>query len=197
MAASVKITKDITAQVMRDLQALVKKRVMVGIPSDSSSRDDDSGVTNSELGYIHEFGAPEANIPARPFLMPGIEKAHDKAIEFLKVAAYNAIEGNAQKSEQGLEAAGMAALDSVTNVFQTADYAPLSPTTIRNRQYSRKTKSMRPDEQQYLGEYKKLVANGITPDQAAQQAQDSAGIRPLYNTGDLFKHIAYVIRKGP
>lgn len=34
--------------------------------------------TSTQYGPIHEFGAPEAGIPARPFLGPGARYARDK-----------------------------------------------------------------------------------------------------------------------
>lgn len=40
----------------------------VGIPSDKGEREKSSGVTNAELGIIHEFGVPERGIPERSFM---------------------------------------------------------------------------------------------------------------------------------
>lgn len=46
----------------------------VGIPSDKGEREKSSGVTNAELGIIHEFGAPERGIPERSFMRSTAEE---------------------------------------------------------------------------------------------------------------------------
>ena len=61
----------------------------VGVPSDNKRRDDE-GITNAELMFIHENGAPLQNIPKRPVLsisiyyierMGVLNKNLDKAID--------------------------------------------------------------------------------------------------------------------
>ena len=44
----------------------------VGVPSDKKERDDE-GVTNAELMFFHENGAPLRNIPKRPVLAISID----------------------------------------------------------------------------------------------------------------------------
>lgn len=63
------------------------KEVLIGIPMSTTERPDGE-ITNAELGYIHEYGAPEANIPARPFLIPGVESVKGKALELMKKSYY-------------------------------------------------------------------------------------------------------------
>lgn len=55
----------------------------VGILGSDVARtdDDDSGLTNSELGVIHEFGSETAGIPPRSFLRMPVE---DHAREIMK-----------------------------------------------------------------------------------------------------------------
>ena len=84
----VKKTADRVSAMKRAVQALAKSHVLVGIPADESDNSRDDGtITNSELGFIHEFGAPEANIPARPFLVPGVKDAWPKANSLLAKGA--------------------------------------------------------------------------------------------------------------
>jgi hypothetical protein len=59
-----KVWKELT----RKLRGLVMKSVEVGVLASKGGNDDHGGITNSELAAIHEFGAPEANIPRRSFL---------------------------------------------------------------------------------------------------------------------------------
>lgn len=49
--------------------------------------------TRDPLGLIHEYGAPEANIPPRPFLRPAAFECMDFFHERMEIAAQNAIRG--------------------------------------------------------------------------------------------------------
>ena len=44
-------------EVMKRAEQLNRIQLVVGIPSDENSRDESTGITNAELGVIHEFGA--------------------------------------------------------------------------------------------------------------------------------------------
>lgn len=44
-------------KLMERAEQLNRIELVVGIPNDKNSRDESSGITNSELGIIHEFGA--------------------------------------------------------------------------------------------------------------------------------------------
>src|SRR5882724_12416208 len=72
---TVDVTVDKVKEVQLAIRALANTRVMVGIPSDKAARK--GKINNAQLGYIHEFGAPEVNIPPRPFLVPGVQGAQD------------------------------------------------------------------------------------------------------------------------
>jgi hypothetical protein len=72
--------EDHLPELLANIEQLTKSELFVGIPEDSLR---DTDITNSALGYIHEFGSPANNIPARPFLYPGIEKATDSNIKLL------------------------------------------------------------------------------------------------------------------
>lgn len=73
---SVKKTQDHVPQLIAAMQALAKREVLVGIPSDSMENDRaDAPITNAEIGMINEFGEPAENIPARPMLIPGVAAA--------------------------------------------------------------------------------------------------------------------------
>jgi phage gpG-like protein len=55
-------------EVMKRAEQLNRIQLVVGIPSDENSRKESTGITNAELGVIHEFGAPEKGIPERSFM---------------------------------------------------------------------------------------------------------------------------------
>jgi hypothetical protein len=185
----VTVIDDDVASVLESLRALTRKEILVGIPESTSSRDDEDGktpITNAALGYIHEFGAPEANIPARPSLIPGVERAQPQSIKYLRLAATSRLEGNVAKSDAALSAAGSNAADSVRDVILEGDFVPLSPVTIQLRHLSRNTKSMRKEEKIYL----EMVANNVDPG----EAQSIAGIKPLINTSEFLRSHTYIVR---
>lgn len=184
------VVKDNTAKVLAAIQKLASQEVLVGIPSTEAERsDDDQGapLNNAQLGYIHEYGSPKANIPARPFLESGVEDQRASITNHLQTAAKAALNGQGEKVELSLNAAGLIASTGARNKLNSGEFAPLSPSTIRNRHKSRGTKSMRSSEKHYL----ELIASGSSP----EQAQEEAGIQPLVNTGQLRNSITYVIRK--
>lgn len=187
---SLKVTKDITADVLHAIERLVGQEVLVGIPATEAERNDDrsSGEpNNAQLGYIHNYGSPATNIPARQFLEPGIEEQRASITNHLRMAAKAALDGNVEKVDVSLSAAGLIASTGVRNKLNSGAFEALAPSTVRNRHKSRGTKSMRASEKRYL----ELIAEGSAP----EQAQEEVGIQPLVNTGQLRNSITYVIRK--
>lgn len=78
-------TKDNTSVLTQLLQKLEQQQVLLGIPIDSDNNErSDSNLTNAQIGFIQEYGSPINNLPARPFLIPGIEnntREFSKAIQ--------------------------------------------------------------------------------------------------------------------
>lgn len=127
---------DKTAQVLKGLVSIEKFDVLVGIPAEKTPRsnEDKGNLNNAQLGYIHENGAPEANIPARPFLMPGVRESTPKFMPHMKKAALAASEGDRAKTEKHLNAAGLIATNAVRRrINQGTGFAPLAASTIAAR----------------------------------------------------------------
>ena len=185
----VTITKDTVSRVIGAITDMVGQQVLVGVPEKTTERADEKGepVNNATLAYIHEYGSPAANIPARPFLIPGVEAAEKTALGQLRLAVDAALKFKTEEVTQRLEKAGIVASTSVKDKIMSGPFEPLKPATVRARRYSRSTQSVRAAEQQYMD----LVRSGVSP----ADAQDAAGIRPLINTGALRDSITYVVRK--
>jgi hypothetical protein len=183
---TVKITIDKMADIIKAVSQLAGKDVLVGIP-DSAPERTDTPITNAQIGYIMETGSPASNLPARPFLIPGVAEVQAKCAERLKKAATAALGGNLSGAEASLTAAGLIAQNSVKKKINDGPFAPLSPQTIAQRKNSRQTQSMRKAEKDYF----KHLAAGKTE----QEAQDLAGIKPLINTGSLRNSVTFVVRK--
>lgn len=129
---SVTVLKDNTAAVLRTVQEMASKRVLIGIPAEKAARKGDP-ITNASLGYIHENGSPARNIPARPFLKPGVEQVASKCADVLGKFAKTAF-NNPSDIDKGLNAAGLIAQTSVKKRIVSGEgFAPLKAGTIAAR----------------------------------------------------------------
>jgi hypothetical protein len=65
--------------VIEAISQLSNKDVLVGIP-DSAPERTDTPITNAQIGYVMETGSPAHNVPARPFLVPGVADVQSNAL---------------------------------------------------------------------------------------------------------------------
>jgi hypothetical protein len=168
------VVLDKTQALFKSVRGLAKERVMVGIPSSTplggagpNQRSADP-INNASLAYIHEFGAPGANIPARPFLVPGVANATQRVMPYLKAAGTAALDGKAALVDKNLHAAGLLAQAAVRAKITDGPFVPLQPATIAGR--SRR--------------------------HGGRKATGPGDVRPLIDTGQLRAAIGYVLRKG-
>jgi hypothetical protein len=178
------ITEDNTSHILKTLMGLSNVQVFVGVPADDSTdeahtsgstagtdkRDDDppTEMTNSTLAYIHENGSPAQNIPARPFIHPGIMDSKDKWLNYMTQAGKAAMEGNTSVMNKALNAAGMTALLAVKLRITSHIPPPLAPRTVAARKRKHKY---------HKG---KVTADDLTP---------------LIDTSQLMNSLAYTIRR--
>lgn len=172
---SVKQMRDSSAAIKQALKVLETHRVLVGIPEDKSARkaEDGAPIGNAALGYIEENGSPANNIPARPFLRPGIKSILADARELLRDSARQALHGNGGAAMTNFNKIGLLAVNAVRAIFVSNDWAPLAPATLEAR--SRK---------ENLGKRRK-------PGQTLPPPRRS---NPLIVTGQLRKALTYVVR---
>lgn len=132
---TVKTVIDNVKGLTESLRSLSNFDVLVGIPSDKALRKNDDGepINNAALGYIHENGAPEAGIPARPFLSAGIESAREEINKRLRSAAEAAVEGKPELVMRRLGAVGLTAQNAVRAKINEGVPPPLAPSTIAAR----------------------------------------------------------------
>lgn len=128
-----RVTRDILDKVTASLAAMGKRRVMIGIPSPENVRNGDA-IGNAALGYVHEHGSVANNIPARPFLVPGVKAAEPQALKSLKASAQQTLSGNASALDRGLNTAGLMAQSSVKRTIKAGEgFAPLAGSTLAAR----------------------------------------------------------------
>lgn len=183
---AVRITKDALSALLKNMQALTGHRVLIGIPGDGLMRKDVHEPTNVELGFIHEFGSPAANIPPRPFLIPGVESGRARYIALMKAGARKTI-----NPESGGEAAAMATLTSVglagqravRRYMMTAQFTPLAPRTIAKRVARWRRGNGRP----------RTVITGVV--WTNSNIPNPSSWRPLIFTGQLRNAVTYVLER--
>lgn len=137
------VRKDALKDSVRALQALTRRRVLVGIPQDGTERTDGAPINNAQIGYINEFGFPAQNIPARPHLVPGIRKAAPTIIRLMKEAANITMTAGSRglspsqrdrEIDKALTKVGLVCVASVQEIIKDGLSPALSPVTIMRRQ---------------------------------------------------------------
>lgn len=119
------------------IRELTRQDVLVGIPQENADRkadpDETGPISNAAIGYIMENGAPEKNIPPRPWLNPGVDSAKTEiAARFMKTAEA-ALDGKIDAVEKGLNGAGLIAQNAVRKKITDGPFQPLAETTLASR----------------------------------------------------------------
>ena len=139
--SSISVTLDMSKALEAATRQLVKREVAIGIPGGSARKPEPGEKSappdNSLLGYIAEFGDDEKHIPARPFLLPGMEAAKPDIVSLLaktgKAALDGSLSGTSGAVDKGLTAVGFEGVKSVKAVILSGTFAPLAPATIAAR----------------------------------------------------------------
>lgn len=135
MKSGLTITADNLSDVVKAIHQLTGTDILVGIPQANVARrdDDDTSITNAEIGYLMETGSPSMNLPARPFLVPGVDQVQKPVAAQLGKAARAALDGSAMDVERGFIAAGLTAQNGVRRQINEGNFAPLSEATLAAR----------------------------------------------------------------
>lgn len=129
---SINIVKDDVQKLLKNIEAIASKSVLVGIPSEKKERKE-GDITNAEIGFIHEYGSPMRNIPARPFLVSGVKASAERVSKILKAYASDAL-NDASTIDKGLHAAGLIAQSQIKKqIVSQEGFVPLSSTTLKAR----------------------------------------------------------------
>jgi len=163
--------------VVKDLQELTKIQVLVGVPEVTAGRSDD-GPSNAFLAYIHDNGSPKQNIPARPFMKPGIAYAQNSINRYMLAAARAQMNNDPEAVESNLMMAGMRGQSGIRHMITEGDFEPLKPATLRGRMRRRK----------FFKDMSAAKRKEVWP-------EIMASFKPLIDTGSLRQSISMVIRK--
>jgi hypothetical protein len=159
---------------------------MVGVPDVNAEkgREPEDKLNNAQLARVHDQGDPTVNIPARPFMAPGIRRARPVIETWMRRAGVAALAGDATKVTNALHAAGLAASSSIRNVITEGIPPPLALSTVEGRIRRRKSKT-----------WKRKRRAAVAANLAAGAAPGEGLFTPLIDTGALRASITYVIRR--
>lgn len=178
MKSGLQILVDNVAKATAGIAMLATTRVMVGIPAEKGSRKDGEPINNAALAYIHENGAPEAGIPERPFLKPGVADKRAEITAMLEKTGQAALEGNPGKVDRGFHATGLIGQAAVRNRVNEGPFQPLADATVEAR-----ARRGRKGAKQEMANRRAGMAPGT----------DLA--KPLIDTGQMRNALTYVVRK--
>lgn len=182
-----KVSVDRVAAIRDSIQELAKREVLVGFPRENADRDPEPGdpptpITNAALGYIHDNGAPEQNIPARPFMRPGVERVKGWVAQRLAATAKAVLKQSGVNVDDQLDIIGLKVSTSIKNVIAEGVEPPLADATLRGRM-ARGAQSS--------------VAQGAFWELAWRRAGAPASTeiaKPLIVTAQMRNAITYVVR---
>ena len=175
-----KLVKDLFPEIRERFESLVDGEVLVGVPSEEATRNDSKEITNAFLAYIHDNGSPARNIPARPFMRPGIAAAKSDVIRAMRQGADKVLSGEAGAGSQALHKAGLIAQLKIRATINDGIPPPLADGTLKGRIRSRRG------------------VKGASAELASRKAGNAASLglaKPLVKTGQLRNSINYVVRK--
>jgi hypothetical protein len=184
------VTHDEMASFMKALTAMQAKSVLAGFPAGDEEREatkvengkvvmdgTPAGITNAALAYIHNTGEPEKNIPARPFMVEGIETKADDIADGMEQVGIAALDGNVQAVDVGLHTVGTIARDAIKGKIIDGPFEPLAESTLKN--YAR---------QGVKGAQEELDSR------AAGNDPNPENVRPLNRSGQLRGAVQYVLQ---
>lgn len=180
--SGLKISGPGIAEIAKQLRKTAEARVLVGVPESGANRAAEPGqaINNAVLGYIHEFGAPEANIPARPWLVPSIRQNESKLAVAMKRATITALDPKqSANADKMLEQVGILAVGYVKSYIQAGLEPPLSERTLAGRAARGRKGAAQELENRRLG-----------------LAPSTELAKPLIDTGAFLRSINYVVDRG-
>jgi len=140
---NLKVIVDRVGRTQKLIESLGGERVLVGIPAETAFREPEPGEpsqpNNAMLGFIHQFGSPARNIPARPFLPEGVRDAQDQIARVLESSARATLSGQQTDATQALHKVGLIAQEAVKKRIKSGPFVPLHPKTLAARRRKGRT----------------------------------------------------------
>ena len=133
--ASIAKTKSGLGDLNRIVDKIRRTRIYVGVAEGADGDVRGGDEPNSCLNPSCELvgSSPYENIPPRPFLQAGVQYNKGTISGLMRGAMEQALSDDLKGFDKRMEAAALTAAASVQEYMVKADFAPLSPMTIRER----------------------------------------------------------------
>lgn len=180
---NLRLLTDNVAGLKARLRELTRDEVLVGFPEDPTEREDENGnpveITNAALGYIHDHGDPEHNIPQREFMKPGMEEVKPRVSTMMATTARAAVTSKDPSAvTKGFTAVGTVVMVALKKKINEGVPPPLAESTLKDRvRRGRK------------GAKKELASR------AAGNAPGTQLAKPLVDTAQMRNAVNFVIRR--
>lgn len=123
-------------EVMKRSKQLNHLQLVVGIPSDENSREESTSITNAELGAIHEFGAPEKNIPERSFMRSSASEEANNLGRLAKIQISECLRGETS-AHDAFATVGVYLQGKIVDKITDGDFEPNTEATVKRKKSSK------------------------------------------------------------
>lgn len=180
---------DHSQEVVTAISQLLATKVLIGYPGETAERKPLPGepveLNNPTLAYIHETGAPEKNIPARPHLVVGVVGVINTLTAWMMKAGKAAFAGDVKGMMKAFNGAGFVGMSAVKNKISSGPFLPLAESTILARE--RRGREVAVSER-----LQSLRARGVKV--SSGEHEMFTGTRPLIDTAAMQGAVNYVLR---
>lgn len=181
LKAKLRESKDLLGPLVERLKRQARgTRVKVGVLAANAVREGDEPYSNAQIAAVHEFGAPRAGIPERPFLRPAFDEQREKNLRALQSGVRRILDGKATAVEV-LDRVGMRQA-AETKKFITSG-PPIAPPNSPEWAAEKMRFAMKAQAQNNAKRRKKNAPERIGPIQ----------LRTLVHTGQLVNAITHVV----
>jgi len=198
MDIEIKIEADYVQKLSDQIESLVGKEVFIGIPADAEERPGE--ISNAALGYLFETGSPATNMPARPWLAPGVMESRQQWMPYLNAAASAAVQISLTGSDEravdnNLQKAAQAAVSGIKRRVRSKLPPPLKPATIAARwRRHQSRRAGRPMKGETRISAARRAAGRMVMVGGKPVLMDS-DVTPLIDEGNWINSISYTITK--
>jgi hypothetical protein len=176
------VTTDMTREFMKALKDMQAKEIVAGFPESEEERVDDDGnavpITNAAIAYVQNTGSPEQNIPARPFMVEGVELKREEIEDGMQMAGVAALDGDSQRVDRAFHAVGLQAKLGIQTKILDGPFEPLAESTLKAR--ARRGRQGAQDE---------------LDRRAAGEEPGTESARPLNDTAQMRNAVDYALRE--
>lgn len=120
-------------ELYKQLKALRKISIYVGIPEKNARREDSNEMNNATLLAIHTKGSPLRGLPARPVIEPAISNNAERVADNLRKIIKSVLDGKFAEAKKNMALTGQDTVNIIHNWFDDPrnGWPPDDPETVK------------------------------------------------------------------